>query len=102
MDNKYFGKEQLEAYYKQWIDLANRGVGVHCGECGCWKKTPHDIFLAWFGDVLEILTSNNIGYSLWNFRGEFGILDSDREDVNYEDWHGHKLDRKLLELLKKY
>src|SRR6478736_5395995 len=29
-----------------------------------------------------------------------GILDSRREDVEYEEWHGHKLDRKLLDLLK--
>ena len=102
IEGKYYGKENIEEYYKPWAELVNRGVGVHCGECGCWKKTPHDIFLAWFEDVVNVLTKNNIGYALWNFRGEFGILDSDRADVAYEDWHGHKLDRKLLELLKKY
>jgi endoglucanase len=102
IDGKYFSREKLEEYYKPWIDLVNKGIGVHCGECGCWKKTPHDIFLAWFGDVIDILTTNGIGYALWNFRGDFGILDSDRDDVNYADWYGHKLDSKLLELLKKY
>jgi hypothetical protein len=35
-------------------------------------------------------------------RGTFGILDSERSDVVYEDWHGHKLDRALLELLQRY
>ena len=39
---------------------------------------------------------------MWNFRGSFGILDSDRKDVQYEDFNGHKLDRKMLELLQKY
>jgi hypothetical protein len=73
---------------------------VHCGECGCWNKTPHHVFLSWFQDVLQILTANKIGYALWNFRGDFGILDSGREDVAYQDLYGHKLDRKLLELLK--
>jgi len=71
-----------------------KGVGVHCGECGCYKETPHDVFLAWFEDLLQILTSNNIGWALWNFRGDFGVLDSGRKDVDYEDWYGHKLDRK--------
>jgi endoglucanase len=52
--------------------------------------------------VLEILTGANIGYALWNLRGAFGILDSGREDVAYEDWHGHKLDRKLLSLLQEF
>jgi len=61
----------------------------------------HDIFLAWFGDVVDILSSSDIGFALWNFRGDFGILDSGRKDVDYEDWHGHKLDRKLLDLIRK-
>lgn len=98
----YWDKTKLEAFYKPWIDLANKGVGVHCGECGCWKKTPHDVFLAWFGDVLEILTKNGIGYALWEFSGDFGLLNSGREDVAYENWYGQKLDRKLLSLLQKY
>jgi aryl-phospho-beta-D-glucosidase BglC (GH1 family) len=101
IEGKYYGREQLEDYYKQWIGLVDKGIGVHCGECGCWKKTPHEIFLAWFGDVLDILTRSGIGYALWNFRGDFGIIDSGRSDVNYSDWYGHKLDKELLELLKK-
>jgi hypothetical protein len=101
-DNQYFGKEQLEAYYKPWIELKNKGVGVHCGECGCWNKTPHEVFLSWFGDVLDILTSNEIGYALWNFRGDFGILDSGRTNVKYENWYGHNLDREFLNLLVKH
>ena len=102
IDGQKFGREQLEEFYKPWTDLVATGVGVHCGEGGCWRNTPHKVFLAWFGDILDILTSHDIGYALWNFRGDFGILDSGRADVNYTDWHGHKLDSKLLELLKKY
>jgi hypothetical protein len=37
---------------------------------------------------------------LWKFRGSFGILDSGRTDVACEDFHGHKLDRRLLTLLQ--
>lgn len=102
MDGKYYSRQQLEELYKPWIEVMNKGVGVHCGECGCWKNTPHDVFLAWFTDVIDILTGAGIGYALWNFRGDFGILDSGRKDVNYTDWYGHKLDSKLLTLLKKY
>jgi hypothetical protein len=52
--------------------------------------------------VLDILTRNNIGYALWEFSGDFGVLNSGRDDVAYEDWHGQKLDRKFLNLLMKY
>jgi endoglucanase len=48
------------------------------------------------------LTAANIGYALWNLRGSFGILDSDRADVAYEDWRGHRLDRALLDLLNEF
>ena len=96
------GREMLEKSYLPWIELKNSGVGVHCGECGCYNKTPHAVFLAWFGDVLDILTTHGIGYALWEFDGDFGLLNSGRADVAYEDWHGQKLDRKLLELLQKY
>jgi endoglucanase len=97
----YLSREMLETFYAPWIKLARSGTGVHCGECGCYNKTPHPVFLAWFGDVLDILSSNGIGFALWNFRGSFGILDSGREDVDYEEWHGHQLDRKLLDLVRK-
>ena len=53
-------------------------------------------------DVLDVLTGYNIGYALWNLKGGFGILDSDRDDVDYVDYRGHKLDKKMLDLLKKY
>ena len=100
--SQYFDRALLEKYYQRWIDLKNKGVGVHCGECGCWNKTPHNVFLTWFGDVLDILKKNDIGFALWEFVGDFGVLNSNRADVVYEDWHGHKLDRKLLNLLQKY
>lgn len=102
IDGRHFSKADLEAFYQPWFDLQEQGVGIHCGECGCWRETPHDVFLAWFGDVLDILTPRGIGYALWNFRGDFGILDSRRSDVDYEDWHGHQLDRKLLTLLMEH
>lgn len=92
----------LEEHFGPWANLACQGVGVHCGEGGAHQFTPHPVVLAWFEDVLDILTGHNIGYALWNLRGTFGILDSERSDVAYEDWHGHKLDRAYLNLLQKY
>jgi len=97
-----YDRERLALHYEQWAALARSGVGVHCGEGGAFCHTPHDVVLRWLRDVLEILTAHNIGLALWNFRGTFGVLDSNRADVDYEDWHGHKLDRKLLNLLREF
>jgi endoglucanase len=98
---QFLSRKTLEDYYQPWIDMRNKGAGIHCGECGCWNKTPHMVFLAWFGDVLDILWSNDIGFALWEFVGDFGILNSGRTDITYEDWYGYKLDRKLLQLIQK-
>lgn len=95
-------RKRLEEHYARWADIARKGVGVHCGEGGAFNKTPHTVVLAWLRDVLEILTGHGIGLALWNFRGSFGIIDSDRADVQYEDFQGHKLDQKMLSLLQDF
>jgi endoglucanase len=102
IDGIYWDRARLETHYQPWADLASQGVGVICGEGGAFSFTPHKVVLAWLRDVLEILTAHNIGLALWEFRGSFGILDSHRHDVTYEDWHGHELDRAYLELLQEF
>lgn len=96
-------RERLFRHYGAWAALAqNYNMGVHCGEGGCFNQTPHDVTLRWMEDVLDALKTYNIGLALWNFRGGFGILDSERADVDYVDYKGHKLDKKMYDLFKKY
>jgi len=85
-----------------WRELESKGVGVMVGEWGAYNKTPHDVVLRWMEDCLKNWRKAGWGWALWNFRGDFGVLDSERADVEYEDWRGHKLDRKMLVLLQKY
>lgn len=96
-----YDRAKLEAHYMPWAELARKGIGVHCGEAGCYNKTPYEVFYNWYADVMGILKDHGIGYAMWNFRGSFGILDSGRTDIELEDWHGHKLDRRLLTLLQR-
>jgi endoglucanase len=51
-------------------------------------------------DCLALWKEAGWGWALWNLRGSFGVLDSNRADVAYEDFRGHKLDRKMLEILR--
>ncbi len=99
--DRYFSREMLEEHYAPWIEIVKQGTGVHCGELGCYNQTPHEVFLAWFSDTLDIFKENGIGFGLWEFRGSFGILNSGRSDVDYADWYGYQLDRKLLDLLRR-
>lgn len=83
-----------------WKQLEQRGVSVHVGEWGAFNKTPHDVVLAWMADCLALWKQAGWGWALWNLRGSFGVLDSGRADVHYENFRTHKLDRKMLELLR--
>jgi endoglucanase len=83
-----------------WQALEARGVGVHVGEWGCHNRTPHAVALGWIRDLLSLWQEAGWGFALWNLRGSFGVLDSERQDVKYESHRGHALDRELLELLR--
>jgi hypothetical protein len=85
-----------------WKKVELQGSGVMVGEWGAFNKTPHDVVLRWAEDCLSNWQKADWGWAMWNFRGSFGILDSGRSDVQYEDFEGHKLDRKFLELLQRY
>ena len=89
-----------QEYVDKWKPLTDLGVPVHVGEWGCYNQTPHEVALAWMSDCLAVWREAGWGNALWNLRGSFGVLDSDRKDVAYEDFRGHKLDRRMLELLR--
>jgi len=94
-------RARLEAeFIEPWKALERAGSGVHVGEWGAYKHTPHTAALAWMRDWLELWRQAGWGWALWNLRGPFGILDSERKDVAYENFRGHALDRKMLELLR--
>ena len=85
-----------------WQAAEATGIGVMVGEWGAFNKSPHDVFLRWAEDCLSNWQRAGWGWALWNFRGSFGVLDSQRADVQYEEFEGHQLDRKLLNLLQRY
>jgi endoglucanase len=95
-----WNREKLRAEeITKWKPLTDRGAPVHIGEWGCFTQTPHEVCLAWMADQLALWREAGWGWSMWNLRGGFGVVDSGRADVRYEDFRGHKLDRRMLELL---
>jgi endoglucanase len=83
----------------KWQSLKEFSAPIHVGEWGCYNRTPHGACLAWMNDLLTLWKEAGWGWSMWNLRGPFGVLDSGRSDVVYEKFQGHRLDRKMLELL---
>ena len=100
--HEHWDKDRLRArQIDPWKKLQELGVGVHVGEWGSHNQTPHEVALAWMADYLDLWKEAGWGWSLWNLRGSFGVLDSGRKGVQYETFRGHKLDRKMLELLRR-
>ncbi|MBN1781933.1 cellulase family glycosylhydrolase [bacterium] len=102
-DGKIWDRSALRAgLIEPWKPLMKKGIPVHVGEWGCYNKTPHAVALAWMRDLLSLWKDVGWGYAMWNLKGDFGILNSRRNDVTYEPYRGHQLDRKMLELLKAF
>jgi endoglucanase len=98
---KIWDKERLRTEcIEPYKSLVDKGVQVHVGEWGCFNETPHEVALSWMADNLALWKEAGWGFSMWNLRGSFGVMDSGRKDVKYEDYKGHQLDRKMIELLK--
>jgi len=99
-DGVSYDRDALRRWYQPWAEMVRKGVPVHAGEGGVHNTVPHTIACAWLTDALDVLSEMGVGWALWNLCGSFGILDSGRSDVRYEDWHGRKLDRRMLEILR--
>jgi endoglucanase len=99
----WWDEERMANYVKYWATLAAHfNMGVHCGEGGAFHMTPQGPLLAWFEFMLDQLKTYNIGFAMWNLRGHFGLMDSERPGAQYIDFKGHQLDKKMYEIMKKY
>ena len=97
------GKEYLyRQVVKAWEKPIAENVFSFCGEMGPMQSTPHNIQLSLLEDYLQLFKERNMGWAVWQLRGETGVMDSMRKDVDYTSWRGHKLDREMLELLQRY
>ena len=96
VDKDTMAKDRIQP----WKQLEQKGVGIHVGEWGAFDRTPHKVVLAWMRDCLALWKEAGWGWALWELRGSFGVLDSQRADVEYESFQGHNLDRQMLALLQ--
>ena len=94
-------KETIRKALSPWADLAAHNIPIHFGEIGCNKYAAPEVAYAWFNDTLDLIGELQSGWALWNFRGSFGILDTERAGTKFKNWHGHQLDFTLLTMLQR-
>lgn len=97
------GQDWLERnVFSKWVEMSKRGGFVMVGECGAAGHTPYDVYLRWMEDQLKLWKKHGFGFAFWTLRGAFGVIDSGREGARTEDFHGHRLDRGMMDLINKY
>jgi hypothetical protein len=94
-----WNRDTIRDFYQPWRELEISGTKVHIGEFGCYNRTPNEVALRWFKDLFSVFKEFGWGFSLWNFQGDFGIIEHNRPGVVYQNMHGYKVDRELLELI---
>jgi hypothetical protein len=98
-DGRIWNRESLREFYNPWREVQATGTQVHIGECGCFNQTPNGIALRWFADLFGLFKEFGWGFGLWEFKGAFGIVKHGRPGAVYEEFHGYKVDRALLDLI---
>jgi endoglucanase len=102
-ESSFWDKEAMRRrLVEPWSRLAAQGMGVMVGEWGAYNRTPHPVVLAWMRDCLDLWRHAGWGWALWNFRGAFGPVDSERPDVHYADWGPNKVDLTMMTLLQRF
>ena len=75
-------KEKLQAIIQEAIDKAKEvGLQLYCNEFGCLPNIPEEMRLRYFQDITDIFRENDIVYANWDYKGNFSIVDWDRENL---------------------
>ncbi len=56
------------------------GLPLHCGEFGVNDNAPRDIQVAWLRDIISVFDELSVPYSIWDYKGSFGVLTKEGED----------------------
>lgn len=83
-------------------DCVPKDYPVMIGEFGCVAcGVDHESALKFMESNMEKWRSRGYGWAIWDYDGPFGFVESGRPDAEYIEVMGRKVDKKMLELLRK-
>ena len=95
-----YSNEGNAAWIKNALDIAidfseTRGVPVFCGEFGVYiPNSDNQTRVNWYDIVANYLTEHQISWTIWDYRGGFGVYEQGGNDL-----FDHDLNIPLLEVL---
>jgi endoglucanase len=84
--NNYSSQGTVE-YVKSLIDIAvafknNRNMPVYCGELGVYKPNSNNADrVYWYGTVRKYLEENGISWTMWDYKGGFGLFNKNSNEL---------------------
>jgi endoglucanase len=80
----YIGVYNKDVLYGLMLTAINKakkeGLRIHCGEFGSnFKYADRSLQLRWLQDMVAIFKENNIPYSYWGYRKEFGVFNDQKK-----------------------
>jgi endoglucanase len=74
-DKNYYTKQTIEEHFAKPIAIAKKyNLPLNCGEWGCLTTVPDAARFQWFRDVKSVLEDNNISWTTWEYKSDFGII----------------------------
>lgn len=75
-----WNRDQIYRRIRPVMDWANHyHVAVSCNEFGVWKYgAPPESRIAWTSDVRSAFERSHVSWTMWEWRGPFGVTDSKR------------------------
>lgn len=75
--NRPFGPEAMaEDFREPLVVREETGLPLYCGEFGCFDRTPAELRIAWYRDILAVFDAYDIAWANWDYKGSFGIVDN--------------------------
>ena len=81
------------------FDSIPKDYPVMVGEFGCYATIDHESALEYVKEYTKGWRERGLGWAMWHYNGPFGFSESRRPDVDYVDIDGHKVDKKMVDLL---
>jgi len=83
--NRHYDRDVIRAEIGVAAEFARSlGLPVYCGEWGCHRVTPRAVRLAWYRDVVSVLTEIGAAWSIWDYKGGFRIVEEDSLQADQE------------------
>jgi endoglucanase len=77
---KHYGPQTFEHIFKPALDKSKElGLSLYCGEFGALPTVERNDRLQYYRDIISVFRKHNISYTVWDYKGLFGIRGWDPE-----------------------